>query len=112
MVDARQLSVALLGLVSSAPLIIAYLIGVAFALLRWSRHPRVSLLVFFGCGLLLFQLIMLGTIASLLPNILMQRDWKPSDIASAFAVINQMRSVISAIGVSLLLFAAFARRAD
>jgi len=44
------------------PLFLLLLGGIGFALLRWNRHPRVSLLTILGLFLYLFESLLLPTL--------------------------------------------------
>ena len=109
--DQSQLIPAFLTvLISHAPLVVAYLVGIILALGSWNRYRRVAVLALVGCGVLLVHLLAVGTFAAVLPSVLQDRGWTGAEMTKAFHAINLLRSVITTLGIGCLLAAIFARR--
>lgn len=58
------LSLGLPGLLPQLPLYLAWLVGIVLALMRWRRHPRVSLLVVAAVGAFIVDAV-LGVLSGL-----------------------------------------------
>jgi hypothetical protein len=88
-------------------MVIVWVIGVALAISRWRRHPRVSLFALFAFAIMLvsrFQNV-------LLPPIMVRYGWTESQIGPIFfTVINLITGLTSVVAWALVLCAIFGWR--
>jgi hypothetical protein len=98
-------------LIVALPLILVCVTGIIISLLRWSHHPSLSLLTSLGLGLLLFSRIVLGTLATWLPRYLIENGWAIEQTGLINGAVVFLANIVSAIGLSLLVYAVFAGRA-
>ena len=100
------------ALITQLPTLIVLIVAVIIAIARQKKHPQVSTLVtIFAVTEIL--LIVGGTVLqTVLPVLLRQDGQSISSIGAAFAVIGIGRSLIGAVTLALLLWAAFGWRGD
>ncbi len=102
--------IAVLGvLVTSLPALIAEVVLLTLALMRWSRHPRVSMLATAGASLLLFDGVF-SAFFVLVPLKMQEQGLTAADMGKVLGVMGLARSVIFAVGIGLLVGAVFAER--
>jgi hypothetical protein len=82
---------------SSIPLIIVWVIGIALAVSRWRRHPRVSQFALIACVVMIVATVVNRMANFWLP--LMAEDW---------VKLNQIRQISIAIGMVYTLISAAA----
>jgi hypothetical protein len=90
------------------PLVLVCLLGLIFAIIRWRRHPRVSLFAGLGCALLLVSSIV-GSLAFGWAQHRMMTG-TAAEVGAFFTLIGIMRSVVSTAGFVFLLLAIFSGR--
>jgi hypothetical protein len=93
-----------------APTMLACLVGIVLAVVRWRRHPRVSALLLGGFGLLLV-LAPTATLvnAALLPHLASR--FGADTLRTLLPLLGMAGSVFAAAAYALLLWAALANRA-
>ena len=101
----------LTSLATSIPLFLVWLIGIAVALSRWRRHPRVSLFAAIAFAVMIGSTIILRVVYMLGPLMMRERDWTTSEIGTIFAVIGIVSALINAAAWALILSAIFGWRA-
>ena len=103
-------------LAEQAPSLIVLLVGIVFALVRWKRFPRVSLMVALGLGLLLLQVILFLFIYDLVPplflNDALSRGIEQYNTTRriVFLVLGFISNLVAALGFAILLAAVFVKR--
>jgi hypothetical protein len=88
------------------PLFIVYLVGIFFALARWQRHPRASMVALSG-----FLVLIVGRIVMAAEQILAFGAFTPSN-AYYFNALGGVNTLIHVSGMSLLVTAIFVGRRD
>ena len=95
---------------AQAPMFLVWLAGLVVAIIRWQRHPRVSLLALIGLSLLLLETF-IGTIMNIqLPVLFSGWGWGAAEIGTFFIIKGFIQAVVAAIGFGLLLVALFGWR--
>jgi hypothetical protein len=87
-------------------LIIAWLIGIALALSRWRRHPRVSLFAFLAFAMMLVNILL----PILLPPIILNYSTTADQIEPIFTAIRIFNGLASVVAWALVLYAIFGWR--
>jgi hypothetical protein len=100
-------TVYLLRLASSAPVYIVWLIGIVLALMRWRKHPQVSLMIVLALGMMLVTSIIFQYLYIWLPRRLLDGDLSSMSITRVYTVLGVIHSSVSAVGFGLLLVALF-----
>jgi MFS family permease len=95
-----------------SPGFVVDLVGVILALVRWRRHPRVSLLTLLAIGLFVSVAVGGSFLFAWLPDHLKQRGWKFEEIMVLYPVMALIRNALFAVGYALLLVAIFAGRSS
>ncbi|MEJ2710449.1 MAG: hypothetical protein P8074_22750 [Anaerolineales bacterium] len=88
------------------PVFLVWLVGLAIAVIRWRRHPRVSLLV--TSGLLLFFLRALTV--PLFRLWIQQRAAETFQVGIQFSALNLGSALVGALAWVLILAAVFSQR--
>ena len=95
-------------LLRKSPLILVLLGGLLFAIVRWSRHPRVSLLASIGLGLYIVEIFVVSAAYYFLPALLERAGFSLS--SSLFTVIQIVEDIIYSGLLILLVAAALSQR--
>ena len=90
-------------LLRKTPLILVLLGGLLFAIVRWKRHPRVSLLASIGLGFYIVEIFVVSAAYYFLPAFLERAGFSQS--SSLFTVIQVVDDIIYS-GILILLVAA------
>jgi hypothetical protein len=90
------------------PIFLVWLVGLAFAVIRWRRHPRVSLLA--TSGLLLFFLRALNF--PLIRLWIQQRAAETFQVGIRFSALNLGSALVGALAWALILIAVFSQRSQ
>ena len=100
-------ALAVLSVIVLFAMVIVWVIGIALALSRWRRHPRVSLF-----ALLAFTIILVSRFQNvLLPPIMLNYGWTADQIGPIFfTVINLMTGLTSVVAWAFVLCAIFGWR--
>lgn len=96
-------------LARKSPLLLVLMGGLVFAIVRWQRHPRTSLLASIGIGLYITQIFALSTVYYILPDVLLGMHISMS--STVFTVIQVVDDFVFGGVLILLLAAAFSQRA-
>ncbi|HEU0178929.1 MAG TPA: hypothetical protein VFV58_32085 [Blastocatellia bacterium] len=94
----------------SLPVIIVWVIGIAMALSRWRRHPRVSLFALIGCAVMIVNSIVSRVVTISLPVTMAHRGWTYSQLGPIFTAIGVVSALISAGAWALVICAIFGWR--
>jgi len=100
----------LMMLLQRSPLLLVALGGIVFAIIRWRRHPSVSLLVVIG---LLFYMIKIAVFAALyywLPTLRVSMKLSYAAIGNLYDVSSVLSDIGFSIVLVILVVAAFFRR--
>ncbi|MBN1249442.1 MAG: hypothetical protein JXC32_17405 [Anaerolineae bacterium] len=98
------------NLLVQLPIIVLWIVGVVVALLRWSRHPRVSLLTLIGLLILLLQSLVTGLLVPWLQITLLGRGMHGSRMGMLMGVVGVVASLIKTGAWGLILVAIFSGR--
>ncbi len=95
------------------PVYLVWLVGAIVAVVRWRRHPRVSLLAVAGLAVLFLSSLVSTAANSMLPMMVASGALRGSfsRMATVLAVCSIVFAVIAAVGYGLLLAALFSGRA-
>lgn len=91
------------------PIILLALVGILLAIVRWKRHPKVSLLTAFGMGLFLFQSLTFMFVYYFLPR-LVDRGWTYGSVNHLYTLAQICQDFLFAGVIILLVAAAFSQR--
>ena len=100
----------LMSFLQRSPILLVALGGIAFAIIRWRRHPGVSLLVTIG---LLFYIIKLTIFAALyywLPTLRVSMKMSYRAISNLYDLTSIVSDITFSIVLVILVVAAFYRR--
>ena len=97
-------------LVISLPVIIVWVIGIALALSRWRRHPRVSQFALIACAVMLINTAANRSLTIWMPLAMRDYGWTAVQIGSFFSAIGIITSLISATAWALVISAIFGWR--
>ena len=94
------------------PLILAYLVGIVFAIVWWRQAPMRSMLVLSGCGLRLIVLIARWTIDRIISAYIASHTihWPNHSIDNWYTINHVLGNLFDAIAWGLLIWAAFVAR--
>ena len=110
-----HLSQALTEISEQLSMILAMLICIVVAVVRWKRHPRVSMLVIAGCLLLLFQTFIIAAVYAWVPDMIIKAA-NPANLESfrtnLYLVIALISNSFVALAFALLVTAIFMRRTE
>lgn len=97
-------------LVRRAPILLLTLGGVVFALIRWKRHPKVSLLTIIGLSFLLIQSLVYTAVLYQLPFIFESLRVDYGSQQTYYTVFYVLYDIAYAFVIVLLVAAAFSQR--
>ncbi|HET6891233.1 MAG TPA: hypothetical protein VFH31_09045 [Pyrinomonadaceae bacterium] len=97
-------------LVRRAPILLLTLGGVVFALIRWKRHPKVSLLTIIGLSFLLIQSLVYTIVLYQLPFIFESLRVDYGSQQTYYTVLYVLYDIAYAFVIVLLVAAAFSQR--
>jgi len=95
-------------LLRKTPLILVLVGGLVFTLVRWKRHPRVSLLTLIGLLLYLLEIFVFAIVYNLLPSVVQRINLSMS--GSIYTVIQLVDDFVYAGILILLIGAALSQR--
>jgi uncharacterized membrane protein len=108
-----QLSQALTEISEQLSMIIAMLVCIIFAIVRWKRHPAVSMMVTAACLLLLLQVFVVAAIYAWVPEAII-KSANPTDLASfrqtVYMIIALCSNSMVALAFALLVTGIFMKR--
>lgn len=97
-------------LMLSLPSLIATIVCLIIIVLRWKRHPKVSLMASVGLGLLLLHNIVFTVIYATVPRAFIRSSYTADDIQNVFLVLGLIFNVARVIAFTPLLAAIFIKR--
>src|SRR5262245_19847883 len=97
-------------IVISLPVIIVWVIGIALALSRWRRHPRVSQLALIACAVMIINTVANRSLTIWMPLAMRDYGWTSVQIGSVFPAIGIITALISATAWALVISAIFGWR--
>jgi hypothetical protein len=97
-------------IVISLPAIIVWVIGIALALSRWRRHPRVSQFALIACAVMIINTVANRSLTIWMPLAMRDYGWTTVQIGSIFTVIGIITALISATAWALVICAIFGWR--
>ena len=97
-------------IVISLPAIIVWVIGIALALSRWRRHPRVSQFALIACAVMIINTVANRSLTIWMPLAMRDYGWTAVQIGSFFTAIGIITSLISATAWTLVICAIFGWR--
>jgi sugar phosphate permease len=100
----------LVQLVSRAPALLVYAIGVILAIVYWQRYPRPCLLVLLAVCLSGFALVASAFLFMYLPRAMADFGWPREQFGMIIGIVNFAASVLHASATAMLLGAVFAGR--
>ncbi len=103
----------LIQLLTQLPVYAVMLVGAIVAVVRWQRHPQVSLLAVIGLAVLFVDSLAGRVLNAALPMMVVSRAMggNSTRVGSMFGVCNIVSAVVGAVGYGLLLAAVFKGRA-
>jgi hypothetical protein len=93
------------------PMLLLVLAGILVALVRWKRHPKVSLLTVSGLGLFILQSLTFGSVFYLLPR-LHDRGFSYGNINNLYLIIEVCRDIFYSAVIVLLVSAVLTQRSQ
>jgi hypothetical protein len=97
-------------IVISLPAIIVWVIGIALALSRWRRRPRVSQFALIACAVMIINTVANRSLTIWMPLAMRDYGWTAVQIGSFFTTIGIITSLISATAWTLVICAIFGWR--
>jgi hypothetical protein len=94
----------------SLPVIIVWVIGIALALLRWRRRPRVSQFALIACAMMIINTVANRFLTIWMPLSMRDLGWTTVQIGSIFTAIGIITGLISATAWALVISAIFGWR--
>lgn len=98
------------NLLIQLPLLIVWIIGIIVALVRWSKHPRVSLVALIGLAVLFVIALVGGLLTPWLQMTLMRNGMSGSRVGLLSGIVGIVLSLIRAGAWGLILVAIFSKR--
>jgi hypothetical protein len=99
-----------ISLARSLPFVAVCGVGLMLAIVRWQRHPRVSLLATCGFAILGAVSLVSSFFYALVPSLLSEGLGGESDVGTAMAVYSVIATLINAVAWSLVVWALFVDR--
>lgn len=94
------------------PVYLVLLAGLFLAGFTWRKHPRVSMLAMAGIGLILLTTLVSTFLGARLPVYLHTRGLPARLMGTVLLVVNLARSLLTAAGLALVLWALFGWRRE
>lgn len=110
MVDTSIIPSILFNLLIYTPIFLVWGVGLVIALLRWQRHPRVSLLLVIAIIGLGFDTIIGTVLTTWLPMAYMQSGWEVEQLGWVLGFVGILRTLLGAVFWGLILVAVFSGR--
>ena len=96
------------SILQQLPSLLAILVCILFAIIRWKRHPRVSLVVIISLMLLILHTLTFAAIYVWVPEAVMRSGW--ISIETMVTALGLIYNVALVIPFALLLIAIFMQR--
>jgi hypothetical protein len=97
-------------LIKKLVLIVTVLGGIGFAVYRWKRHPRISLMAVLALGLYLFDTLTFAILYHLLPDFFFRLNLTVQNVSTIEYVMQLLDDFVFAAVLILLVAAAFTGR--
>jgi hypothetical protein len=97
-------------LLQRLPILLVLLGGIVFAIVRWRRHPKVSLMTVIGLVLYITKVLLFTLLSYSVPRFRETMHWSYAAANNIFEVLNILSDVSFAIIIVLLVTAAFVSR--
>ena len=98
------------ALATSTPVIIVWVIGIALALSRWRRHPRVSQFALIAITISIVNLVVTRFLGIWAPLAMRDSGWTATQMGTIFSAIWIISALIGAVAWALVLCAIFGWR--
>jgi hypothetical protein len=105
-----MLAPVLSSLVTAIPSALVDVALLSVAVLRWTRHPRVSMLASVSAVMMLLLDVLARAVFVVLPIKLRESGRSMSDLGVIYAVVGGVSGLLHALAVGLLVVAVFADR--
>lgn|SRR5882724_11282207 len=105
-----MLSYLSLLLVRRSPMLLLSLGGIIFAIVRWKRHPRVSLMTVLALAIHMFEGILFSIFLYWLPDLMFKMRLSPAAGDNFYFVLFFFEDFVFALVIILLVGAAFSER--
>jgi hypothetical protein len=93
-----------------SPMLLLSLGGIIFAIVRWKRHPRVSLMTVLALAIYIFEGILFSIFLYWLPELMFKMRLSPAAIDNSYLVLFFLEDFVFAVVIILLVSAAFSGR--
>ncbi|MCX7048028.1 MAG: hypothetical protein NTX50_21395 [Candidatus Sumerlaeota bacterium] len=100
----------LMNLVMLIPMFLVFLAGIILALVRWNRHPLVSILTCIGFAIICLMLIAVTSLNNWLPRYMARSGEAAPNLGAMFNIIHIIGSILGACGWGFILAAIFMGR--
>ncbi|MBL8914957.1 MAG: hypothetical protein JNM17_29900 [Archangium sp.] len=100
----------LTSLLGSAPVLIAYLVGVIVAVTKWNAHPRPAMFAASGAGLLLITTFIARIAFTVLPMRMRSDGMSAAQLTPMLTGMGIVSGLLHAVGVGLMIGAIFVDR--
>ena len=95
---------------AQSPIFLVWIAGIVLASVRWSQHPRVSLLTVIALAIMLVTSLVSIYLNVQLPLLMADWGWGYSQIGLFFTIKGFIQAIIDTIAFVLLLMAIFGGR--
>ncbi|HYH84404.1 MAG TPA: hypothetical protein VEX60_02915 [Pyrinomonadaceae bacterium] len=100
------------SLLMRLPTLLLFAAGVVFAIIRWKRHPKVSLLTLLGLCIWQIESFAFMFVRNRLPDWLRENGWDSESTITAYFAINLTQDFFYSIMLILLVAAALSQRGN
>lgn len=105
-----MLTTSIAAMASLIPMIIVWVIGVALALSRWRRHPRVSLFALIAFLTLIGVTVIVRAVYIWLPVAMRDHGWSTSEVGTIFTAVGIVSALVNAFAWAFVICAIFGWR--
>lgn len=95
---------------AQSPIFLVWIVGIVLASVRWSQHPRISLLTIIALAIMLVTSLVSTYLNVQLPVLMTEWGWDYPQIGLFFTIKGFVQAVIDTIAFVLLLLAIFSGR--
>jgi len=93
-----------------APVLLVFAVGVIVAIVRWKRHPKVSLLTLLGLFIWQFEALAFTFLHYRMNEWFRANNWNSESQIRAIFAVNVAQDLLYSVMLILLVVAAFSRR--
>jgi hypothetical protein len=105
-----MMSYLLNSLLQRSPLVVVILAGILFSIVRWRRHPRVSLITLIALVFYLIKIFVFAALNYWLPTLRVSMHLSYAAINNLYTVLNVFSNLVFGVVVIVLVAAAFTGR--